>query len=266
MKFDREALSDCFQSLSLAKEIRRQFNLEPDESAPLREIADSIGIWRVTEKKLNSIEGALIVPDGKLEGEILLNSNQHPSRKRFTFAHELGHFVHPFHHPANQGKFECTNRDVFQNHNREKVPQIENEANEFASEILLPVNSLKSLTNTGSDLTFEKVIQLCDKMEVSKAFAIRKLQSLCKAKTAFIFSHKGKIKYLQCDDFPFLKVWSKEHLPARSYANEVASDNTVLEKREISPDVWLKKQINTNLYEQTFIQENGYRITMLILG
>lgn len=265
MKFDREKLSDCFDSASLAKEIRHQFNLKPNAATPLRAIADAVGIWQVTEKNLTAIEGALIVPEGKFEGQILLNNNQHPERKRFTFAHEIGHFVHPLHHPANEGRFECNTSDVFQSYGRESFPDMENEANEFASELLLPANSLYCVTGLGSSLDFDQIIHFCETMKVSKAFAIRKFQNMCTAKTAFIFSHEGKIRYLQRDGFPFLKSWSKQPLPSHSYATESAPENTILEKKEVSSDVWLKLQTRSRLFEQTYVQEKGYRITMLIL-
>lgn len=264
MKFDLEKLSDCFDSITIAKEIHQQFNLG-FQSAPLYEIADAVGIWRIKEEPLKSIEGALVVPDGKIEGEIILNSNQHAERKRFTLAHEIGHFLHPLHHPDNSGRFNCSDADIFKPFGRENIPNIEDEANDFASELLIPKDSLKSLINHGDKLNFELVIEFCEKLKVSKAFAIRRLQPFCKTPIAFIFSKNGIIRYAQSDNFPFMKVWSKDPLPQNTISSSELPDNTISKKIEVNPLIWLKRTNRQTLYEQVFVQEDGYRITMLTI-
>src|SRR5258706_7905106 len=59
----------------------------------LYEIATMIGIT-VTEVDAESFEGALIRIVGAPKGKIAINANiREPARKRFTLAHELGHYV-----------------------------------------------------------------------------------------------------------------------------------------------------------------------------
>jgi len=265
MKFDREKLSDCFDSISLAGEIRRQFGLN-FEPAPLYEIAEAVGIWNVKEELLNSIEGALVVPDGKVEGEIILNASQYPERKRFTLAHEIGHFVHPLHHPDNDGRFNCSNDDIFKAFGRENIPDIEDEANDFASELLIPKYDISTLTLQGCELNFGQIIDFCEALKVSKAFAIRRIQPFCKTPIAFIFSKNGVIRYAQSDNFPFMKVWSKDILPKNTISLSDLPDNTISKKVEVDSSIWLAKASRVVLYEQLFVQENGYRITMLTIA
>lgn len=263
--FDREALSDCFDSKSLAREIHRQFGLS-GEVAPLREIASSVGIWNIREEKLSSIEGALVVPAGKIEGEIILNSGQIPERKRFTLAHEIGHFVHPMHHSDDDGRFNCSKDDIFKIDGRQHLSIMEDEANEFASELLLPESYLDDLTDKRGNINFDELIPFCGQLEISKAFTLRKLQPLCKSPTAFIFSYNGIIRYTHCDNFPYLKVWSKDALPPNCISLHNGETNTVQPKSEVDFDVWLQNDPKGPLYEQLYIQENGYRITMLTIG
>lgn len=264
MKFDREALSDCFDACSLANEIRTQFGIG-HESVPLEDIAAHVGIFNIKEDSLGSIEGALVVPPGKIEGEILLNAGQYPQRKRFTLAHELGHFVHPEHHAETDGRFNCSPQDIFQTYNRETFPDIENQANEFASNLLISNESIQKLVQFNENLDFGSLIDFCEKLKVSKAFAIRKFQPVAQSKIAFIFSRNGVVRYAQSDNFPYMKVWSRDCLPDKSSALFDGPDNSVLKKKLTDPAIWLKNPPDRNLYEQTLIQERGYRITMLIL-
>lgn len=265
MKFDREALSDCFDSVSLAQEIRQQVDLG-DHYIPLKEVAHGVGIWNIQEKELNSIEGALIVPEGKIEGEIILNSNQDTNRKRFTLAHEIGHFVHPLHQPDIEGRFNCSNDDIFKPYGRSKISIIEDQANEFASELLIPKNSLTPLLKLNSGINFDEIISFSEKMMVSKAFLLRKIQPHCNTPTAFIFSLNGIIRYIHSDRFPRIKVWSKQSIPHDSISVRDVPNNSFSKKIEVSPNIWLSKNLSGTLYEQLYVQENGYRITLLSIA
>lgn len=75
---------------------------------------------------------------------VAVNSNHHLNRRRFTIAHELGHFC--LNHDLNdlidfvgyEGSFGSGNvKDDFD------VPDLEREANEFASELLIPLAMIK---------------------------------------------------------------------------------------------------------------------------
>lgn len=259
--FDLEALSDCFDSDALAKEIRVQLNLG-NEAAPLTEIAKALGIFNIRDEALSGIAGALVVPNGKFEGEILLNSNQIPTRKRFTLAHEIGHFVHPEHHPIIDGEFKCSEDDVFRDYKKDTA-LIERQANQFASELLIPNNVTQVIANAGHDLDFNEIISYAERMGASMAAVVRKLQPLCTVPTCFIFSENGKIKYLHSRGFPFLSVWCGDPLPEKTISAKPADNLTVLGVHKVSSEHWLKKPLRAELTEQVFVQENGYRITKL---
>jgi len=265
MIFDREALSDFFDSKSLAKEIRRQFNLGI-EPTPLKKIAKAIGIINIREEPLKSIEGALVVPIGKFDGEIILNKNQYPPRKRFTLAHELGHFVHPLHHPDSEGRFNCSNEDIFKTQTNGERQDIEAEANEFASELLMPAEFLINIIESGHELDFSQIIALCKQLDISVEFVIRKLQPLCMVPTAFIFTLNGNIRYIYRDKFPYMKVWSKKLLPQNTFSLSNKADNSISRKVMSDASVWLKHPQSMPLYEQLYVQENGYAITMLTIA
>lgn len=263
-KFDREALSDCFDSFSLASEIRRQFKLGK-EAAPLLDIASQVGIWNIREQKLGAIDGALVVPDGKIEGEILLHADLYPERKRFTLAHEIGHFVHPFHHPE-LGKFECNKNDMYLQTAKNNTELMEVQANKFASELLLPSVFVRECFPSIDKIDLDTLVDLSELFEISKAAAARKVFDIYKGQVAFIFSLNGVVNYLLADNFPYIKTWYKRPLPVGcATLSHSGEDNSVSKTFFPNRNIWLSGAISKDLYEQVLIQENGFRITLLRL-
>lgn len=89
----------------------------------------------------NSSEGALVRnSDNHAEWAIFVNPKAKPERRRFTLAHEIGHFVL---HRAAQARFTCDKDSVYFGNSIHK--QIEREANDFAANLLMPGNLLRNL-------------------------------------------------------------------------------------------------------------------------
>ncbi|MDC7126799.1 MAG: ImmA/IrrE family metallo-endopeptidase, partial [Spirochaetales bacterium] len=119
----------------------------------------------------NNVSGALDMrnPNNPI---IYLNKDHHLHRKRFTLAHELGHFI--LHH----GAFLHLDknlyfRDNFQNKNNDLI---EIETNEFAANILMPYELIKSdIINKKDSIDDEEfIIQMAEKYNVSQiAMTIR---------------------------------------------------------------------------------------------
>ena len=264
MKFNLEALSDCFDSHSLASEIRRQFKLGK-EAAPLQDIATQVGIWNIREQKLGAIEGALVVPKGKIEGEILLHSDLYPERKRFTLAHEIGHFVHPMHHPEH-GKFECKKKDMHLQTAKNNIELREVEANKFASELLLPSFFVQEAFPSIEAINLDALVNLSELFKISKAAAAWKIFDLYKGRIAFIFTLNGTVSYLRTDGFPHITTWYRRSMPIGcATLSYTGKDNSVSKVFFPSKGVWLKWEKNMNVSEQVLIQEKGFRITLLKL-
>lgn len=99
----------------------------------------------------------------KEQGVIGVNKGQHPVRRRFTIAHELGHFLMSH----EMGKDELIDDAFDRPHSQEQ------EANMFASYLLMPSDWIKeSVKKYGMDLE-----KLAKEYEVSKqAITIRLLE------------------------------------------------------------------------------------------
>src|ERR1041384_2751350 len=80
-------------------------------------------------RPLDNCEAGIV--GGKSKAVIAVNSNSIPTRRRFSLAHELGHWH--FH----KGRIlYCTNSDVFNPAHGEFDP--EKQADDFASDLILP--------------------------------------------------------------------------------------------------------------------------------
>jgi len=89
----------------------------------------------------NSFAGMLWNDDGRYI--IVINPDLPKSRKLFTLAHELGHFLmHRFYQPA----FFCTRL------NGQAFDPKERQANVFAAELLMPLDKIKQLAKRGITL------------------------------------------------------------------------------------------------------------------
>src|ERR1700729_3247128 len=111
---------------------------------PVYEIAEALDIVEIREAPMRGLEGAVVTTPDRNVGSIVVNSRSHPLRRRFTLAHELGHFLNPWHRPSDpSGGFSCTRPDLGNGWRRGSAPVSrhvaqEIEANRFAIELLAP--------------------------------------------------------------------------------------------------------------------------------
>ncbi len=132
-----------------------------DAPVPVEEIANSLGLEVVEFAFHQKISGLL----KKEQGIIGVNQGQHPVRRRFTIAHELGHFL------LGHG-IETAQEEIVDETFGEDFPQ-EREANMFASFLLMPGEWVKKEVKAEGKIDLDK---LSAKFGVSKqAMTIRLL-------------------------------------------------------------------------------------------
>ncbi len=94
----------------------------------------------VSEEDLeDSVSGFLVIKDGN--GIIGVNRRHHPNRKRFTIAHELGHYL--LHRDAASVFVDATPVFFRDEVSSEGTRLQEIEANTFAAELLMPAEILR---------------------------------------------------------------------------------------------------------------------------
>jgi len=133
---------------------------------PVQDIAKKFGLDVVEFPFHEKISGLL----KKEDGVIGVNKGQHPVRRRFTIAHELGHFL--LGHNIEKG----VDDDIVDDDYDKPYPQ-EREANMFASALLMPSEWVKKeFKAQGSDLSKIDLDKLARTFGVSKqAMTIRLL-------------------------------------------------------------------------------------------
>jgi Zn-dependent peptidase ImmA (M78 family) len=159
---------------------------KPDLTA----IANKLGI-RIREVDSEGFDGALVRVPGRRGAIIAVKASlPETARKRFTIAHEIGHFVLPGH-----DSFEVCSAKTLETWST-GVPQPELEANEFAAELLLPTKHVRSMLGQRFP-DFSAIRRTASEYETSLTATIRKFLRLTEHACAMVWSKNGQI------------VWSK---------------------------------------------------------
>jgi Zn-dependent peptidase ImmA (M78 family) len=101
------------------------------------QIARKLGISVVDAHLAGDVAGAIVKEDGK-DPVILLNEADHPNRKRFTAAHEIGHFIR-----RSDDSFEYVDRRDTLSTMGTNPDEIY--ANAFAANLLMPESEVRRL-------------------------------------------------------------------------------------------------------------------------
>lgn len=237
---------------------------EIEVPVPLARIAAAVGIVEIIGRKTDSFEGMLITSSAKSTGSIIYNEASRPERRRFTIAHELGHFLMPL-HGANA---QCAKADMGVVTTSDPNRAREAEANRFAASLLMPRGLfLQHIRSLGAP-EIEHVVKLAGDYEVSKEAAVRRYIDLCDDPLAVIFSQNGVAgRIYRTTNFPFISIQKGQPLPRQcASAHENHVPGQVSDCSETMPELWLadtRRLRGVALYEQFLDQANGYRMTML---
>ena len=149
---------------AVAEKILNQLSINsPAALQRLEDIAWARGA-EVKYGPLSSAEGRLVVNRGK--GIITISSTvSSPQRKRFSIAHELGHFEM---HRQRSSLFLCSIDDINDGAVKNAVNKMEREANEFASAFLLPERIFEPLCDE-VDPSLDRIAELADTFNTSLA-------------------------------------------------------------------------------------------------
>lgn len=154
-------IEDGYTPQYIANHTRKFLGLKPNE--PVKDICNYLEVNGVIIVELNAIEkfdGVSFVSDNGYP-VIVLNKNFSNDRKRFTIAHELGHLL-----------MHSVNNPAIPSHRKKKI---EDEANIFASEFLMPKEAIR---NSLYDLRLSHLVELKRYWLTSMASIIRRSRDL----------------------------------------------------------------------------------------
>ena len=160
------------------------------------------------------MDGCLICKNGK--AAIIVNSNKF-SREKFSIAHELGHFFIPHHQELMFSCYDVGNSSI--------ITKIENEkeADEFASELLMPEHLIK---NYAEEVSLSKIKDAANSFETSLQSTAIRLIKLTDENAILVYWSKDKIKWHIWSDSGFMQLNT-------SYNFNYLNKNTKINSRSI---------------------------------
>ncbi len=273
---DMMALADLGQPTKIALEIHRQLRTQfgsVPRRIPLDGIAKAIGIIGIQIYEGVSFDGTLMIgPNG---GAIGIRAGMRSGRHNFTLGHEIGHFLIPTHRirqkficePVDMRRMRSTNFDQ-----RPEQERIEIEANEFAAALLVAAPEYREeRKKLGKTCDVSHVRALAETFDVSQEVMAKIYVNQSHEKIAIVTSHNGAVKRVITPQqgFPYLGLKKDAPLPKNALKHSFAKTsaiNSISDLVETATDAWLERRGNiTALYEQVFLQEEGWAMTLLIV-
>lgn len=257
-------LADCGSPEGLAQIIHTHVPLQDNGCADLIKIALAVGIKTIKATDTEKYEGVLITDEQKSTGTILYNTNSSVFKKRFTIAHEIGHFLLPFHDKNTQ----ClsTNIGTFQ----ATTPQLkkEAEANRFAIELLAPYKAVSSFLKSYRKPDLDQVLKIAARFKLSKEAALRRYIECTDHDVGAVLAQNETVRYpLKTRDFPYLCLKKGSFLPPHIYQKlKGKTSGNIIDWFSVEPSYFLSEQQEVGrkeLYCQTLVQDKAFSISLL---
>ncbi|WP_018045725.1 ImmA/IrrE family metallo-endopeptidase [Methylobacterium sp. 88A] len=270
MPISRKDLADAGSPEALVKRILKA---EPNlpVPVPIQELCVSLGIVKTADFDTEEFEGGLVTDAKRSEGTILVKRGGEP-RRRFTIAHELGHFLMAHHVPDQPGGFLCKSSDLLRVQAKEgdQRQRREVEANRFAALVLMPPHLLRGAMAAFREPNLQHVLTLARDFAVGRETAARAYVQYHPERIAIVVAGNGRVqRCYRSLSFPAIVCAVGSPVPTgslyhrSSHRPNIASDIAVC-----SPDLWIdvKRDLRAPaLYEQIYCQQNGFSMILLCL-
>lgn len=174
---------------------------------------------------------------------------QEPGRIAFTIAHELGHWeLHPLHSQA----ISCTAGDIA----AYKGTGIEQEANAFAAELLMPTPMLAQSLQYAS-ATIQKAAEVASTYGTSLTAAVIRVVELIDCPAMVVVSEDNRVKWVSKSGKAkdYYTVQKGDNIDADALAWNCITEIDELEQPEqVKPSAWFSRDQNLrrlNVWEQS---------------
>ncbi|MGB3806976.1 MAG: ImmA/IrrE family metallo-endopeptidase [Erythrobacter sp.] len=266
MRITRLDLDGIGSPRKLAERIHEVLDLPL--AVPIEELCGALDIVSIEESDSTSFEAALVTDAVKSAGAILVSSSSPGHRRRFSLAHELGHFLIEAHRPREGQPLECALGDLLQSNSRDRDRRrrIEAEANAFAAHLLMPPKRIRQAIGR-SGVSLETLVSIARDFEVSKEAMARAFVEANREPVAIVVSRNGQVaRFYRHEDFPFLDVTKDKPLPPECAASDSIGAGEFTPQEEVEPHIWVSDRDVARilaLTEQALGQVNGYALTLL---
>lgn len=162
----------------LANQLHTEYDIDTDTLIPVEDLAQEIGINISRRRLLKDIEGEANIDDGDME--IILDSNSHRYRERFTIAHEIGHLL--------------IDNSVCVGTRQVDLPtysarEMEDFCNKFASRLLVPDDAIQDLSKW-HNMTIDAVSKRGRELQVSLETIMRRVLEMAKGDGGFLLFNR----------------------------------------------------------------------------
>lgn len=249
----------------------RIHELDPDLPLDfsIEDLCRRLDINDIDDKSVSSFAAMLLMHPDKAWGSIVVAQGTSQRRRRFSIAHELGHFLINSHRPREGMQFTCSHADLHMENTREadRAKKMEAEANRFAAKLLMPPTRIRAnLRSRQPDLA--EVVRLADEFNVSKAAMARSYVDAHREALALVVVRGGRIEQAhRPDDFPWIEPRIGEDIPGDSIAlghRLLQGQATPME--ECDPETWLgsggARKVEV-LSEQVLAQKDDWAMILL---
>jgi len=230
----------------LASSIMNKFGISEPQNVEVEDIAYALNI-PIRYVGLNGCEGRII--HNEKHSIITVNSNnEFESRKRFTIAHEIGHFLMHRNDPINHND-DVSSLSWFNHKNKHKILNQEYEANEFAAELLLPTSKFISAIN-GKPFSPELIRSISDTYRVSRTSIIHRFIDCGHHPICVFYAKNNQVHYWRRSEHfrYYIKDITKLPPPSDSVCAEYYNENTIYpfeeSKQEIVKSTWLDVKVD----------------------
>lgn len=235
---------------------------------PIEELCYELDIGEINELTTEGFEGGLLTDEARSFGGILVRKGVSEPRRRFTIAHELGHFLMAHHKPIQDGKFLCDRKAMLQWDIKDKnrLAKMEVEANQFAALLLMPPPYLRKLINSERFASLSTVLAIHQKFNVSKEAAARAYTEYSSETVAIIITKDQKyIGSYRNREFPWISLRRNDSIPACSKLFSYDGSGPS-RSDETQAEYWIDSQPGSKIppmYEQVMHQARGFAMIQL---
>jgi hypothetical protein len=200
----------------------------------VEQVAARLGL-EVRDVIASSFDGALLRVAGQAVGTIVVRRGIDAGRRRFTIAHELGHYLLPDQQeglatPCRQSSIESW---------ESSVGQREIDANRFAAEILMPESLIGDIVRLQPSMAVaENIAARC---QTSLTAAVVRLVELSTFRVAMAMSRDDAVRWYRVSR-EFGRSIRTGALDARTIAHDVIRDAAATGATLVPADAWLFDQ------------------------
>lgn len=243
---------------NVALELLNQFGIDDPKDISVLDIIYALDI-PIKFAPLSNCDGRII--HGSKKSMIVINDSvTFQTRRNFTIAHELGHYL--LHKNNGIQHFDNMNTmSWFDKENQNIIAKQEFEANTFASELLLPTDIFIEEVK-GKKFSPQLIRSIADKYSVSRSSVIYRFTENGNHPICVFYTKDNKVKYWRrSSDFKYrIKECTKIPPPIDSVSAEYFDDGTIYSVKdavqEIVKSTWLE-------VKEDFIEDVFYEFCMV---